>query len=411
MHMDRTEQLQVLAENCKSIIPDGGLEKKLALGRPLIVKLGLDPTAPDIHLGHVVVLRKLRQFQDLGHTVVLIVGDFTAKIGDPSGKSKTRPALSDGEIKKNAATYKKQVGKILDRKKLQIRFNSEWLKKLKAEDIISFMAKTTIAQILVRDDFRKRLHLDGDAAKPSDSELGFHEVMYPLLQAYDSVAIHADVEIGGTDQTVNLIMGRRLQQKLGQEPQVVMTMPLLVGLDGKQKMSKSLGNYISVTESAENIYGKIMSLPDELILQYRRLLTNSDQTVDRSDEAAMKLGKLHPMPLKLGLAFSIAEELTSAGEAVKAEAHFRNTFQHREFPKDAKELSVSHPCSLFDLITEKYKLFPSKSEARRKLAEGAIRINGKKVVDGAITVNPVNGEILELQIGKLGFYRVTRQKK
>lgn len=399
MRMNRTEQLRLLAENCEAIIPKGGLEEKLAHGRPLVVKLGLDPTAPDIHLGHTVVLRKLRQFQDLGHTVILIVGDFTARIGDPSGKSHMRPSLSVAEIKKNAATYKKQAVKILDPKKLTIRFNSEWLEKLKVNDILKLMSHATVAQMLTRDDFRKRYE--------GGQQISLHELLYPLLQAQDSVAIKADVELGGTDQTFNLLMGRELQKALGKDPQVVMTMPLLVGLDGRQKMSKSLGNYIGITESAENIFGKIMSLPDTLILPYMRLVSDMPAKSIPKREEDIRGGE---MALKQSIARSIAARYTSTKRAEKAQEHFRLTFQRREFPKDAPSLYVPKPTPLLDVLAM-HKLFLSKSEARRKIAEGAVRLDRKKVADPMMVIDLGAGEIRELQIGKLGFYHLTRQKK
>lgn len=409
--MTTAEQLKLLTRNAVEIAPSGELEKKLNLAkkkkRPLVVKLGLDPTAPDIHLGHAVVLRKLREFQDCGHQVVLIVGDFTAMIGDPSGRSATRPVLSAAQIKKNAATYKKQAEKILDSKKLTIRFNSEWLGKLKAQDLLTLMSKVTVSQMLVRQDFRSRLNLE-DNAEHTGSELGFHEMLYPLLQGYDSVMIKADVEIGGTDQTVNLMMGRRLQQKLGEEAQACITMPLIAGTDGKKKMSKSLGNYIGITEAAESIYGKVMSLPDTLLFPYFRLLTDLTEEEVAKKEEEIRKGK-NPMEVKKELALILASMYSSKAAAEKAAAHWEKTFQkglHMLGDKDAQVLEISEGATLLELCS-KEKLFSSNSEARRKIQEGAIDIDGVKVTDPYHVLRAAKGQKLALRVGKHRFYTIT----
>lgn len=397
--MTPADALRILSRNVESVVPKGGLEEKLSHAskkrRPLVVKLGLDPTAPDIHLGHVVVLQKLREFQDMGHRVVLIVGDFTARIGDPSGRSRTRPALSVATIKKNAATYKKQVVKILNPKRLSIQFNSAWLGELEADDMLKLLAKTTTAQILARDDFHAR-EMKGES-------IGLHELVYPLLQAQDSVAIKADIEIGGTDQLFNMLMGRELQASIGQEPQVVLTMPLLVGSDGKQKMSKSLGNYIGITEPARTMFGKTMSLPDHLILPYFRLLTNLTPDDIAKEDIALKSGR-NPMEAKFRLSFEIVKRFSGEHAATNAREIFQATFSRREFPKDAKRLMLRLPTTLLAFVAETHKLFPSKSEARRKIDEGAVELDGVKVTDWNTKLSPEKGKEYKLKIGKKGFF-------
>ncbi len=403
--MTLAEHVQLLSRNAEQVIPERGLEEKLAGAqrekRQLIIKLGIDPTAPDIHLGFAVVLRKLRQFQDLGHKVVFIVGDFTARIGDPTGRSQARPALSEKDITKNAETYKMQALKILDGRpsRLSVRHNSEWLEKLRLAEIIALAGKTTVAQIMDRDDFQKRMR--------EGKSIGLHELFYPLMQAYDSVAIEADIELGGTDQTFNLLMGRQLQQVLGHEPQTVLTLPLLVGLDGQHKMSKSLGNYIGITEPAEVMFGKVMSLPDALVPQYLRLATDLTKNEITTIEKTFREGE-HLMDIKLGLAYRITRLYHTDKEAQKAKEAFISTFSKREFPDDAPVLHLKGSMKLLDFLTKEYNVFPSGSEARRKISEGAVQLNGQKItdVDAFIAIN--KGGSLELKVGKRQFYRIVR---
>jgi len=322
------EELEILKSNVVEIIPEDGLYEKLKKareeGRPLRVKLGADPSAPDLHLGHAVVLRKLKQFQDLGHQVVFIIGDFTARIGDPSGRSETRKPLTPEQVKKNALTYQEQVGKILDVSKAEIRYQEEWFGKMKLEDVLVLTSKYTIARMLERDDFAQRFK----EQKP----IFIHEIMYPLLQAYDSVAIKADIELGGTDQKFNLIVGREIQREYGLEPQVAMLMPILEGLDGKQKMSKSLGNYIGLTEPPNQMYGKVMSIPDELIIRYFELATELPKEEIRKIEQEMREGKLNPRDAKARLAREIVKIYHGEEASLKAEEEFNRIFRNKELP-------------------------------------------------------------------------------
>lgn len=390
--------LQTIKKNVAAIVPEDGLAGKLEQAkrerRPLIIKLGLDPTAPDIHLGHSVVLRKLRQFQDAGQKVVLIVGDYTATIGDPSGRSRVRPLLSDAQIKKNAGTYAQQAGKILKTSKdvFALRYNKEWLAKLKLDDLLKLMAKVTVAQILDREDFQKRM-------KAGES-LQFHELLYPLLQAQDSVAIKADIELGGTDQTFNLLMGRQLQTALGLDPQVVITMPLISGTDGKKKMSKSLGNSIGVTDEPNDMFGKVMSIPDNLMEQYTTLCT---------DLTWNDLKGLKPMDAKKKLAREIVTLYHGNKSAAGAERSFASAFQQKEFPQDAPELTLRGKTTLLKFLIL-HKVFTSNSEARRKIQEGAIHIDGKQIKDAESVIEVPRGASREMKIGKRGFYRISGQE-
>lgn len=387
--MDPFEQAKQLKTNTEEVFPNGGLEEKLTRKVKLTVKLGLDPTAPDIHLGHTVVLRKLRQFQDLGHKVVLIVGDFTAKIGDPSGRSQTRPVLTDEEIKAHARTYKNQVKKILktDKEAFQVLFNSKWLSKLNISDLLRLMSVVTVSQILERDDFQKRVK--------AKQAIGLHEFLYPILQGYDSCAVHADVELGGTDQTFNMLMGRSVQQRYRQEPQAVMTMPLIPGLDGAQKMSKSLGNTIGITDAPSDMYGKVMSLPDNLMELYANLCADM-----RWDE--LKLMK--PMDAKKKLAFAVVE-LYHGKKAVSAQKAFEERFQERSlYITDAPKLPVQGEPLLLEFLVEQ-KILPSKSEARRKMLEGAVQLHGEKITALDATIQfPKPLAQIPLKVGKKAFY-------
>ncbi len=388
------ESIKLIKRGTEEIIPIEDLEKKIRSGRKLNIKLGIDPTAPDLHLGHTVVLRKLKNFQDLGHNVILIIGDFTALIGDPTGKSKTRPSLSAEEIKKNAETYKAQAFKILDEKKTVIKYNSEWLSKISLEELIKISAKFTVARILERETFSERLK--------ANEPISLHEILYPLLQAYDSVAINADVELGGTDQTFNLLIGRDLMEKMGMEPQVCLTMPIIAGLDGKQKMSKSLGNYVGISEDPKEIFGKLMSIPDELLRQYLILLT------DFTEEEISKFFEKYsnPKEIKKILAFEITKKYTSEEDALKAKENFEAAFERRDFPNDAPEYQWPYeneneiwlPKLLVDL-----RLLKSTSEGKRLISQGAIEINDEVITDEKFIVKKGR---FKLKVGRKIFARV-----
>lgn len=365
------EQLARISKGTVSIIPEDELLAKLGEGRALRVKLGVDPTAPDIHLGHTVGLTKLRQLQDLGHHAILIIGDFTAMIGDPSGRSTTRPQLSREQIEAAAVTYREQVFKILDRDRLEVRYNGEWLGKLGFEDVIRLCARSTVARMLERDDFAKR-YAEG-------APIGVHEFLYPLMQAHDSVEIRADLELGGTDQTFNILLGRHLQKEAGQSPQVAVILPLLEGTDGVQKMSKSLGNYIGVAEPPEEIFGKIMSLSDALMLRYYELLTDEDPAVLRREIAA---GSLHPMEAKKRLGEILAGRFHGREAAAQARRGFEERFQQGRLDLDQlEELVWSDPAPSVWLpgLLREAGLAPSSTEARRLIKQRAVRIDGVPV--------------------------------
>ena len=395
------EQLDLIKRGAVEIIQEAELKKKLEKSlkskKPLVIKAGFDPSAPDIHLGHTVLLRKMKHFQDLGHQVVFLIGDFTGRIGDPSGQSQTRKTLTKKEIEKNAKTYEKQIFKILDKKKTKVVFNSSWCDKLKTEDLLDLMKKYTVARMLERDDFLKRYK----ANKP----ITMLEFMYPLIQGYDSVVLRADVELGGTDQKFNLLVGRNLQGDFSQEAQVVITMPLLEGTDGVEKMSKSLGNYIGVEEAPKEIFGKIMSISDKLMLRYYELLT--DEPLDRL-KSDLESGALHPKDAKKKLAKIIISQYYSAKEAAAQEAHFEKAFKHKEFPSDLPLKKIRLPWDQTTLVPALSMITgESKSEMRRKVLEGAVRINGKPNRDPA---QPFHIDTkYEIRIGKR-FYRVTFQK-
>ncbi len=385
----------LLAGLVDDVIVRGHLESRLKKGEKLRIKLGMDPTAPDLHLGHAVALRLLRRFQDLGHTVVFIIGDYTARIGDPSGKSKTRPQLDAKEIDKNAKTYFKQVGKILDMKKAEVRYNSEWLGKLKFEDVIRLTAKFTAARILERDDFTKRMK--------AGEEISCHELLYPMMQAYDSVAIKADVEVGGTDQRFNMLAGRELQKKMGLPEQDVITVPLLVGLDGKDKMSKSLGNYIGITEAPEEMYGKVMSVPDAALENYFLRTTDEDSTWISSIPKQIKEGK-NPRDIKMQLARSIVTRYHSAKDAEKAEAAFIALFQKHEQPTDMPTWKAVKGATLGDALVGA-GMAASKSEARRLVEQKGVKVDGQVVSDMNHILSP-NKQGMVIQKGKRHFVRV-----
>jgi tyrosyl-tRNA synthetase len=386
------EQLGIIKRGVVEIIEEEELLKKLKEGRSLRIKAGFDPTAPDLHLGHTVLLQKLRQFQQLGHEVYFVIGDFTAMIGDPTGRSETRPPLSREEVLENAKTYEHQVFKILDPEKTNIVFNSTWLSGLGTEGIIKLAGKYTVARMLERDDFSKRFR--------EGVPIYIHEFIYPLLQGYDSVFLKADVELGGTDQKFNLLVGRDLQRAFGQEPQVCITLPLLVGLDGVRKMSKSYQNYIAIQEEPESMFGKIMSISDDLMWDYYTLLT--DYTEEEIEEFKKNL---HPMEAKKKLAHFIVERFHGKEQADKALEFFVKTFSEREFPEDAPIIEVPHGLKrrTYELLFE-LGIESSKNSARRVVEGGGLRINGAKVEDPNQEIE-INGE-LRLQVGKKRFYRV-----
>ena len=362
----------------------------------LVVKLGLDPTAPDIHLGHTVPLRKLRLFQEFGHQVVIVIGGFTARIGDPTGKSVTRPPLTKEEVLKNAETYKTQIFKVLDPEKTIVRDNSEWLESMNFADVLRLASSYTVARMMERDDFSKRFK----EGRP----IGVHEFMYPLMQGHDSVALHADVEFGGTDQTFNLLMGRHLQELEGQEPQVVITMPLLEGLDGIQKMSKSLGNYIGIDEEPKEMYGKAMSIPDELMMRYFMLVT--DMSIEEQEDMTKRLesGELHPRDAKMQLARTIVRLYHGEEAALEAEEEFKRVFQQRAMPTDIPEYAMDAPTEpiFVPQFCTDAGLTASNGEARRSIKAGAFKVNGEKYTEENLKLE--DGMIV--QVGKRKFVKI-----
>lgn len=383
----------LLKRGVAEIIVEDEMRELLRSGRKLRLKEGFDPSFPDIHLGHMVALRKLRQFQELGHQIVLIVADWTAQIGDPSGMSATRPMLSMEQVKANAETYMQQFFKIVDKKKTEIRWQSEWFGKFTLTDIIQLTSKFTVAQFLARDDFSKRYK--------EERPIALTELLYPLLQAYDSVAIQADVEFGGTDQKFNFLVGRELQSMLGQRPQQCFMVPLLVGTDGSLKMSKSLGNYIGVAEPPEEIYGKAMSIPDTLILQYLELLTDVPDKELAEFKQELENKAINPMTLKKRLAKEIITQLYNKEVATEAEAHFERTVQRKEAPEEIA-LGTKSGKSLQDYLVEN-QLAKSRGEAKRLIAQGAVDINGEKVTDARQIVSKDS----IIKVGKRGYIKST----
>jgi tyrosyl-tRNA synthetase len=381
-----------LARNAVDVLPEGMLGEQLALGRPLRVKLGIDPTTADIHLGHTVVLNKLREFQDAGHTVVLIIGDFTARVGDPSGRSTQRPHPSGEEIEANAATYQEQAFKVLDRDRTEVRFNSEWL-RMEPEALLGLLAQTTVARLLERDDFQKRL--------AAGAPIAALELLYPLLQGYDSVAVEADVEIGGTDQKFNLLFGRDIQGAYGQKPQSILTMPILVGTDGVQKMSKSLDNYVGVTDAPEEMFGRLMSIPDEAMGDYYRLLLGVEPEPGQA-----------PNEAKRELARRIVERFHGGGVGGRAEEHFDRLFVRREAPEEIEEIDLTPYVTdggagrvhLPQLMAGAFEI--SSSEARRLLQQGGVKLDGEALDGERLDRDPVDLHGRVLQIGKRRFRRL-----
>ena len=372
------------------------IEKSIKESKPLVIKLGLDPTAPDIHLGHTVPLRKLRLFQEFGHQVVIVIGGFTARIGDPTGKSVTRPPLTKEEVLKNAETYKTQIFKVLDPEKTIVRDNSEWLESMNFADVLRLASSYTVARMMERDDFSKRFK----EGRP----IGVHEFMYPLMQGHDSVALHADVEFGGTDQTFNLLMGRHLQELEGQEPQVVITMPLLEGLDGVQKMSKSLGNYIGIDEEPKEMYGKAMSIPDELMMRYFMLVTDMPIEEQEDMEKRLESGELHPRDAKMQLARTIVRLYHGEEAALEAEEEFKRVFQQRALPTDIPEYAMDAPTEpiFVPQFCTDAGLTASNGEARRSIKAGAFKVNGEKYTEENLTLE--DGMIV--QVGKRKFVKI-----
>ncbi|HRN78333.1 MAG TPA: tyrosine--tRNA ligase [Candidatus Dependentiae bacterium] len=392
------KELALIEQGTAQVIPEKELVQKLKTGKKLKVKLGMDPTAPDLHLGHAVVLSKLKTFQDLGHEVIFVIGDFTARIGDPTGRSKTRPALSAQDIEHNMRTYFEQVGKILDPKNLTIRYNSEWLDTLSASDVVQICAKVTLARLTEREDFANRIK--------DNQPISFHELLYPLFQAYDSVALQADIELGGTDQTFNLLMGRFLQEQYGQTPQVVITCPLLEGLDGVKKMSKSLGNAIGIAEAADDAFGKLMSISDTLMWRYFKLLLNIPDDAISAMQERVAYGNTHPMALKKQMAHDIVAKFWSQNEATKAQETFEALFQKKDYSQ-AQEVSLTHianPIWVVELL-KTIGAISSSSEAKRLIESKAVLIDGQVVTDFKHEVQWQSGMVIK--VGKHRIYKIS----
>jgi tyrosyl-tRNA synthetase len=392
------QQLQELVRGSDEVLPENGLEAKLKKNRPLIVKAGFDPTAPDLHIGHTVLINKMRQFQEFGHEVVFLIGDFTGMIGDPSGKNATRPPLSPEEIRANAETYESQIFKILDEKATRVDFNSRWMGKMDAAGLIKLSSHHTVARMLERDDFNKRY--------TGGQPISIHEFMYPIVQGYDSVALKADVELGGTDQKFNLLVGRQLQQDFGQEQQVVLTMPLLEGLDGVQKMSKSLGNYIGITDAPGEMFGKIMSISDDLMWRYFELL--SFRTLDDVNGLKRRVDEgLNPRDAKFELAAEIVERFHDAAAAIAAKDEFVARFQQGAMPEEMPELSLQGRDGRLGIahLLKAAGLVASTSEAFRMIKQGAVRIDGERVADRDLEIEA--GSTSVYQVGKRKFARVS----
>ncbi len=394
------EQFRLISRGVADLLPEDEFKKKLekavATNTPLIVKLGLDPTAPDIHLGHTVVLRKLKLFQDFGHKVIILIGDFTARIGDPTGKSVTRPPLTEEQVITNAKTYQEQIFKVLDPEKTEVRFNSEWLSKLDFADVLKLASKYTVARMLERDDFHKR-YTEG---RP----ISIHEFMYPLMQGYDSIALKADVEFGGTDQTFNLLMGRHLQGEEGMTEQTIITMPILEGLDGVQKMSKSLGNYIGISEAPSEMYGKAMSIPDELMMRYFMLVT--DMSIEEQEQLSkdLEFGAAHPRDVKMKLAHTIVRLYHGEEAANFGQDEFVRVFQKHAMPTDIPEYKVAiteEPVFVPQLLSDA-GLTASNGEARRSIKAGAFKIDGEKCNEEHIVLK----DGMVLQVGKRKFIKI-----
>jgi tyrosyl-tRNA synthetase len=399
------EQLAYVRKGSAEIIPEADLVAKLtasrASGKPLRVKLGVDPTAPDIHLGHTVVLRKLKHFQDLGHTAVFLIGDFTAMVGDPTGQSETRPPLTREQVNAHAKTYLDQVYKILDKEKTEIRYNSEWLDKLTSHEMIRLCAKYPLKRMLEHDDFRSRLE--------NKQSISVHELLYPLLVAYDSVILDADVELGATEQKFNLLMGREIQREYDKPLQVAFTMPILVGLDGERKMSKSLGNYVGITETPQQMFGKLMSISDEQMWLYMELLTDRPSPEIARLRRHVAEGAAHPMEVKIGLAQEIIAGFHGEAAATHAADEFRQVFQKRGAPSDVPEKKLKPGSRALNTLLTEAGLAPSRSEADRLIKQGGVEIDGVRVEDVKHEVNLTAQKEILLRAGKKKFLRITAE--
>ena len=387
---DPKKQIEIIKQGIDEIIGEDDLFKKLEAGKKLIVKVGFDPTAPDLHLGHTVILRKMRQFQDLGHTVIFLIGDFTGKIGDPSGKNKTRPPLTDEDINQNAKTYEEQVFKVLDNKKTKVDFNSRWGDKLSGADMIKLAAQSTVARMIERDDFSKRYK--------NNQPISIHEFLYPLMQGLDSVELKADVELGGTDQKFNLLVGRDLQKNAGMTPQTIITLPLLEGLDGTKKMSKSENNYIGITEKADDVFGKTMSIPDEIMFKWFDLLSLKSTTEIKKLKASIENGD-NPRDVKIILALELTERFASKDQAENAKENFFKKFAKNELPSDIEEKSISYKGAypLPNLLKD-IDFAASTSEALRLIKQGAVKVNQVKIDSKDTHIEP--GVKALIQVGK-----------
>ena len=406
MSLSTSEKLEILKRGVEEIIPEKGLEKKLNKDKPLIIKAGFDPTAPDLHLGHTVLINKLKQFQDLGHKVVFLIGDFTGMIGDPSGVSETRPILTLEQLKKNSETYQEQIFKILDKKKTKIEFNSSWFKKMTSAELINLSSKMTVARMLERDDFSKRYK--------GNKPISIHEFIYPLVQGYDSFELKSDVELGGTDQKFNLLVGRDIQKSFGMEEQIIMTLPILEGTDGVKKMSKSLNNYIGLQENPNDMFGKIMSISDDLMWRYFDLLSFKTSAEIKDIKNKTKKG-LNPMEAKKMLSAEIVARFHGEEKALLAQKEFTNRFSRGNDPTEIKLITLSiqaSSISIVDLLSSEKlgndRLCKSKSEARRMISQGAVKIDGNKISDDAILVqNPSENTY---QVGKLKHLKIKLKK-
>ena len=399
------KQMEIIKRGVVEIVPEAELvtklERSVKTGEPLHIKLGLDPTAPDIHLGHTVVLQKIRQFQELGHRTTIILGDFTARIGDPTGKSETRKQLTEEQVLENAKTYERQIFKVLDPARTTLTFNSKWLSPLNFAQVIELAAKYTVARMLERDDFDKRFK--------EGLPISVHEFFYPLMQGFDSVALRADVELGGTDQKFNLLMGRTLQREYGQEPQVALTMPIIEGTDGVQKMSKSLGNYIGIDEKAEEMYGKTMSIPDQLMVRYYELLTPVPLDEVSRIAAGIQTGAVHPRDVKMRLAREIVSFYHDQEAAVRAEEEFKRVFQQHDLPEDMPTFTVSADMLedgrvWLPKLMQQAGLCSSTSEARRLIQQGAVKVDGERFADTEQKLRPEPGMVIKA--GKRKFVRI-----
>jgi tyrosyl-tRNA synthetase len=397
------EQLAYLKKGVVEIVPEAELraklDKSLKTGKPLRVKLGVDPTAPDIHLGHTVVIRKLKHFQEMGHTAVFLIGDFTAMVGDPTGQSETRPPLTREQVNANAETYLEQVFKILDREKTEIRYNSEWLEKLSSYDIVRLCAKYRVARMLEREDFRKRI--------AEQQPISVHEFLYPLLVAYDSVVLEADVELGATEQKFNLLIGREIQREYNQELQIAVMMPILVGLDGQRKMSKSLGNYVGITEPPVEMFGKMMSIPDELMWSYYELVTDRTPAEIAELKQEVASGKLHPMDAKMRLAEEVVTGFHGREAGRKAAENFQRVFRDRQAPEEAPVQRISTgPAKKLTALLVELKLVPSKSEAERLIKQKGVEIDGNLVEDARLEMDLSKAREFLIRAGKKKFARL-----